>query len=114
MSNAGSSDGLKAGVPPSVAGETRAVDAATRPGTVNSLSRDLRSLGVAEGMTLLVHSSMSALGWVAGGPSPINLKSSQSPNSETRDSGLALRLHHGCGGDAAGRESGRRGGNPGA
>lgn len=68
MSNEGSSDGLKAGVSPSVAGETRAVDAAARPGTVNSLSRDLRSLGVAEGMTLLVHSSMSALGWVAGGP----------------------------------------------
>lgn len=38
------------------------------PATVDSLCNDLAALGVASGMTLIVHASLSRLGWVCGGP----------------------------------------------
>ena len=38
------------------------------PATVQSLESDLRALGVTYGMTLLLHSSLSSLGWICGGP----------------------------------------------
>lgn len=38
------------------------------PATIKSLRSELASLGVRPGMVLLVHSSMSALGWICGGP----------------------------------------------
>lgn len=37
------------------------------PNTVTSLANDLRRLGLHEGMTVLVHASLSSLGWVCGG-----------------------------------------------
>lgn len=37
------------------------------PATVQSIRDDLLSLGVSRGMVLLVHSSLSSLGWVCGG-----------------------------------------------
>jgi aminoglycoside 3-N-acetyltransferase len=49
-------------------GEKETIDHAALPRTRESLAGDLRELGVAHGMTLLVHSSLSRLGWVAGGP----------------------------------------------
>jgi len=47
--------------------EADAVRRSREPATVESIARDLASLGVERGMTLLVHSSLSALGWVSGG-----------------------------------------------
>lgn len=38
------------------------------PRTRQSLAQDLRRLGLKPGMIVLVHSSLSALGWVNGGP----------------------------------------------
>jgi aminoglycoside 3-N-acetyltransferase len=47
--------------------EKDVVAATGEPATVATLVRDLRRLGVLPGSTLLVHSSLSSLGWVAGG-----------------------------------------------
>lgn len=40
----------------------------SQPNTLDSLAAELAALGIAPGMTILVHSSLSALGWVCGGP----------------------------------------------
>lgn len=49
-------------------GEQRAIEATVGlPPTVESLRENLRALGVEPGMTLLVHSSLTSLGWVIGG-----------------------------------------------
>lgn len=50
-------------------GERAAVERKSgHPNTVASLRADLAALGVEPGMVLLVHSSLSSLGWVSGGP----------------------------------------------
>ena len=48
--------------------ELETIQRASYPLTRQILAEDLRTLGVRRGMTLLVHSSLSALGWVNGGP----------------------------------------------
>ena len=44
------------------------LESGDHPATVESIRDDLRALGVEPSATLLVHSSLSALGWVCGGP----------------------------------------------
>jgi aminoglycoside 3-N-acetyltransferase len=52
--------------------ESDLIHRATRgPVTVDMLVDDLAALGVEPGMTLLVHSSLSSLGWVCGGPQAV-------------------------------------------
>jgi aminoglycoside 3-N-acetyltransferase len=48
--------------------EAESVSRTRGPATVDSLAADLAALGVSEGSVVLVHSSLSSLGWVCGGP----------------------------------------------
>lgn len=48
-------------------GEAEAIERVDRPATVSSLVADLRRLGLSEGAVVMVHSSLSALGFVVGG-----------------------------------------------
>lgn len=47
--------------------ELLAVQTADAPRTRDSLARDVRNLGLEAGLTVMVHASLSALGWVCGG-----------------------------------------------
>ena len=47
--------------------EGQAVRKTEKPATIESLQEDFRALGIENGMVLLVHSSLSAIGWVCGG-----------------------------------------------
>lgn len=53
-----------------VMGEKRAIEQVEEglPATIESLRADLLRLGLEPGSVVLVHSSLSALGWVSGGP----------------------------------------------
>jgi len=53
--------------------EGRAVEATRDLITIGTLERDLRALGLRAGMTVLVHSALSKLGWVCGGPAAVIL-----------------------------------------
>lgn len=39
-----------------------------QPNTIESIANDLKNIGLESGMTVIVHSSLSSLGWVCGGP----------------------------------------------
>ncbi len=47
--------------------EADSIAAVERPATVSSLRADLERLGLADGSIAIVHSSLSSIGWVAGG-----------------------------------------------
>lgn len=53
--------------------EAKAIAAAQTPATLETLMRDLTALGVRPGMTLLVHASLSALGYVVSGAQSVIL-----------------------------------------
>ncbi|MBC9933865.1 aminoglycoside N(3)-acetyltransferase [Chitinophaga qingshengii] len=48
--------------------EENLINRTTKPVTAEALFDQLKSLGIQSGDTLLVHSSLSSLGWVNGGP----------------------------------------------
>jgi aminoglycoside 3-N-acetyltransferase len=48
--------------------EAKVIKRTPTPATVQSLRDDFSRLGVTPGMIILLHSSLSALGWVCGGP----------------------------------------------
>ncbi|MBD2208454.1 AAC(3) family N-acetyltransferase [Nostoc linckia FACHB-104] len=48
--------------------EAQTIVSTPLPRTRSSLLSDLHQLGLTEGMTVIVHSSLSSLGWVCGGP----------------------------------------------
>lgn len=48
--------------------ELERIQSTPSPRTRESIAKDLRAMGLTAGMTVLVHSSMSRLGWVCGGP----------------------------------------------
>lgn len=48
--------------------EQQLINSQKRPITINDIVKDLRRLGVREGDAVLVHASLSRLGWVCGGP----------------------------------------------
>ncbi|MBB6637079.1 aminoglycoside N(3)-acetyltransferase [Cohnella thailandensis] len=51
--------------------EKEIIERTRQPNTVSSMTRQLGQLGVRQGDTLLVHSSLSRLGWVCGGPQAV-------------------------------------------
>jgi len=52
-------------------GEEKVIKGTSSPVTVHSMQQDLRDIGICEGDMLLVHSSLSSLGWVCGGPQAV-------------------------------------------
>jgi aminoglycoside 3-N-acetyltransferase len=52
----------------SIEKEKKIIEQTQTPHTRTSLAADLRRLGVSAGMTVIVHTAMSRLGWVCGGP----------------------------------------------
>jgi len=51
--------------------ESELIERTERPATPRSIARDLRALGIEAGDRLVVHSSLSSLGWVAGGAAAV-------------------------------------------
>ncbi len=48
--------------------EKLVIENTKKPNTTYSLNNELKDLGVTEGDVLLVHSSLSSIGWICGGP----------------------------------------------
>ncbi|MCP4425789.1 MAG: AAC(3) family N-acetyltransferase, partial [Chloroflexi bacterium] len=82
--------------------EEQTIKNAHSPRTRASLAADLRQLGVRPSMTLLVHSAMSRLGWVNGGPVVV-IQALQ--DALTSEGTLVMPAHSGDYSDPAGWEN---------
>jgi aminoglycoside 3-N-acetyltransferase len=51
--------------------EQEIINQTKKPITVSNMIKDMNDLGIREGDTILVHSSLSSLGWVCGGPQAV-------------------------------------------
>lgn len=67
----------------------------TGPATVASLAADLRSLGVGDGDVVIVHTAMSRLGWVAGGPQALVLALLDAVGAGTGRGTIVMPAHSG-------------------
>jgi aminoglycoside 3-N-acetyltransferase len=47
--------------------EKEIIEKSSKPQTLKTLVKDFKDIGVREGMVLLVHSSLSSIGWISGG-----------------------------------------------
>jgi aminoglycoside 3-N-acetyltransferase len=63
-------------------GELEVISNTTTPATVATLTADLRTLGLVAGDIVIVHSSLSKLGWIAGGAQAVvdALRAAVAPN----------------------------------
>ncbi|MRH43926.1 aminoglycoside N(3)-acetyltransferase [Aquibacillus halophilus] len=51
--------------------EEQSIKQMIKPNTRSSLHKDFLNLGLEKGMTVIVHTSLSSLGWVCGGPTAV-------------------------------------------
>ncbi len=75
-----------------------------QPATTDTLRRDLRALGLVPGDTVLVHASLSKLGWVCGGPQAVILALLNTIRSDDTTGTLVMPAHSGDWSDPAGWE----------
>jgi aminoglycoside 3-N-acetyltransferase len=80
-------------------GEADTIQGIESPRTRNSLAADMRQLGLKQGITILVHSSLKSLGWVNGGPTAV-IQALQ--DVLTPDGTLVMPAHSGDLSDPAG------------
>jgi aminoglycoside 3-N-acetyltransferase len=53
--------------------EKKAISTSKNPVTIETLKKDFLNIGLREGMTVLLHSSLSSIGWVCGGAAAVIL-----------------------------------------
>lgn len=51
--------------------QSKIINQTEQPNTRTTINQELKDLGVTEGMTIIVHSSLSSLGWVCGGATAV-------------------------------------------
>ncbi len=51
-----------------IEGESEVVKKSNKPNTIDTLKRDFKALGIKPGAVIIMHSSLSKLGWTVGGP----------------------------------------------